>query len=55
MATAGGRVTAGVGMSLLSQHTSERNAECTTYVGASPDRSWPPPPSLCSLARFLNS
>jgi splicing factor 3B subunit 4 len=33
MATAGGRITAGVGMSLVGQHAAERNQEATVYAG----------------------
>jgi splicing factor 3B subunit 4 len=33
MAAAGGRITAGAGMSLLGQHTAERNQEATVYAG----------------------
>jgi splicing factor 3B subunit 4 len=33
MSAAGGRVTAGVGMSLVGQHAAERNQEATVYVG----------------------
>ena len=33
MSAAGGRITAGVGMSLIGQHTAERNQEATVYVG----------------------
>ena len=31
--TAGGRITAGVGLNLLGQHTADRNQEATVYVG----------------------
>ena len=33
MSAAGGRITAGAGMSLLGQHTAERNQEATVYAG----------------------
>jgi splicing factor 3B subunit 4 len=33
MSAAGGRITAGVGMSLVSQHAAERNQDATVYAG----------------------
>lgn len=33
MATAGGRITAGVGANLIGQHAQDRNQEATVYVG----------------------
>jgi splicing factor 3B subunit 4 len=33
MASAGGRITAGVGANLIGQHAQDRNQEATCYVG----------------------